>query len=354
MLKIPFNGDVIVTNPYRTDKFNPHYGTDYAMGHRTAIIAVADGIVIRANYLLPTDIPQAERQWIANSSSDPYKRVILGKMVYRALTTMDYGNFVKIDHGQGVSTLYAHLDELCVFEGQSVKEGQLIGYSDSTGNSTGNHLHFEIRVNDWVIDPAKFDYSFVGEAGVQVEVNAMNEIVNIVTDLYVRIGPNRNYRLGGCRELHKGDIVDVVGWVKGESIDGNDVWFKSVRGNYFWSGGTDKPGLPGDKEGNSMTKEELIAQKAKIEADLAALESAPVAEPVAEPVVAEPVVEAPVEAPKVEEVSSVVEEPKVEVPVEPVAEVVEPVVEATPAEPVEDLSALDKLFAEIKALFSKK
>lgn len=57
-----------------------------------------------------------------------------------------YGYAVVIDHGNGLSTLYGHNSELAVDEGQSVAKGQVISYAGSTGNSTGPHVHFEVRV----------------------------------------------------------------------------------------------------------------------------------------------------------------------------------------------------------------
>lgn len=64
-----------------------------------------------------------------------------------------YGNYVVIDHGNGNSTLYAHMSSRAVSEGQMVSQGQVIGYVGTTGSSTGNHLHFEVRDNYTRVDP---------------------------------------------------------------------------------------------------------------------------------------------------------------------------------------------------------
>ena len=69
-----------------------------------------------------------------------------------------YGNYVIISHGNGVQTLYGHCTSLNVEEGQYVSQGQLIATVGTTGNSTGNHLHLEMRVNGVAQDPQNYLY----------------------------------------------------------------------------------------------------------------------------------------------------------------------------------------------------
>lgn len=101
-----------------------HKGLDISANYGASIKAVADGTVISAGW---------------NSGG--------------------YGNLVIIDHGNGVTTYYGHCSKVCVEVGQKLSAGEVIAKVGSTGNSTGNHLHFEIRVNDEQIDPQNYIYN---------------------------------------------------------------------------------------------------------------------------------------------------------------------------------------------------
>lgn len=64
-----------------------------------------------------------------------------------------YGNYVIVQHAAGLRTLYAHLLASVVKPGETVRQGQVLGFVGSTGNSTGPHTHFEARVENTAIDP---------------------------------------------------------------------------------------------------------------------------------------------------------------------------------------------------------
>ncbi len=77
-------------------------------------------------------------------------------IVTSAEQTPDYGKIIKIDHGSGMETRYAHALKLLVQAGDRVEKGQLIAEVGSTGRSTGAHLHFEVRLNGDPLDPRKY------------------------------------------------------------------------------------------------------------------------------------------------------------------------------------------------------
>ena len=76
-----------------------------------------------------------------------------GGVVVEAGWISGYGYTVIIDHGNGMSTLYAHNSDVAVSPGQTVSKGQVVSYSGNTGGSTGPHLHFEVRINGEPTDP---------------------------------------------------------------------------------------------------------------------------------------------------------------------------------------------------------
>ncbi|MBQ8550439.1 MAG: peptidoglycan DD-metalloendopeptidase family protein [Clostridia bacterium] len=80
----------------------------------------------------------------------------MGGTVVYAHYRSDYGNFVVIDHGNSYRTVYAHASKLLVSKGQVVEKGDVIALVGSTGQSTGNHLHFEIRINDRAVNPLSY------------------------------------------------------------------------------------------------------------------------------------------------------------------------------------------------------
>ena len=103
-----------------TGRPNNHTGIDIPAPAGTSILAAKSGVVTTSTY---------------NSS---------------------YGNYVVVSHSDGTSTLYAHMSRRGVSKGQTVSQGQVVGYVGTTGSSTGNHLHFEIRVNGSRVDPVTY------------------------------------------------------------------------------------------------------------------------------------------------------------------------------------------------------
>jgi murein DD-endopeptidase MepM/ murein hydrolase activator NlpD len=111
----PVNGPVVSGFGMRWGRM--HEGIDIAVGYGTPIHAAASGTV-------------AFSGWMDG-----------------------YGNFVIIDHGGGMATAYGHQSAIAVGGGQSVSQGQVIGYVGCTGHCFGPHLHFEVRINGSPVDP---------------------------------------------------------------------------------------------------------------------------------------------------------------------------------------------------------
>jgi murein DD-endopeptidase MepM/ murein hydrolase activator NlpD len=89
------------------------------------------------------------------TTGDPIRATAAGTVASAGLNG-GYGKMVEIDHGNGLSTRYAHLSEINVSVGQTIRIGQIVGKLGSTGRSTGPHLHYETRVDGEAVDPQKY------------------------------------------------------------------------------------------------------------------------------------------------------------------------------------------------------
>jgi murein DD-endopeptidase MepM/ murein hydrolase activator NlpD len=85
----------------------------------------------------------------------PVKATLDGRVVYAGWNDQGYGNLVIIENGP-YRVYFAHLSKIPVKVGEKVTAGTIIGYSGNTGNSTGPHLHYEVRKNGYAIDPTSF------------------------------------------------------------------------------------------------------------------------------------------------------------------------------------------------------
>lgn len=94
---------------------------------------------------------------IAAPKGTPIKVIADGKVTFAAQSG-SYGYLVKVDHGNGVETWYAHTSKMYVTVGEEVKAGDIIAAVGSTGNSTGPHLHLEVRINGEHVNPQKYLY----------------------------------------------------------------------------------------------------------------------------------------------------------------------------------------------------
>ncbi|MFW5794990.1 MAG: M23 family metallopeptidase, partial [Bacillota bacterium] len=91
-----------------------------------------------------------------------------------------YGNYIIINHENGYKTLYAHLNEIKVSEGEIVIEGTIIGKTGNTGLSTGPHLHYEVRLNNEPIDPKILYFK---EPNKKITEDYMNELISLEKNL---------------------------------------------------------------------------------------------------------------------------------------------------------------------------
>lgn len=143
---------------------------------------------------------------------------------------MGYGNYVMILHDNNLVTLYAHMEKVCVKQGQKVAKGQKLGFIGNTGNSTGAHLHFEIRQNTSVPTTATLHdntkFSFLNaEKYLDTDLPMPSTTVKATGYLdYVQIDDNGIMRCGGWAYKGKGEqVVTIKVLDNGETIAKFDV-----------------------------------------------------------------------------------------------------------------------------------
>lgn len=117
---VPMQSYNYISSPYGMRKGKMHTGTDFAAAAGTPVYAWKDGVVTIA-------------KWSGG-----------------------YGNFIEIKHNDNTISRYAHLSGYAIKNGQTVVKGQTIGYVGSTGNSTGPHLHLEIKINNQFVNPVSY------------------------------------------------------------------------------------------------------------------------------------------------------------------------------------------------------
>jgi murein DD-endopeptidase MepM/ murein hydrolase activator NlpD len=122
----PLPGPIEVTSPFGA-RMDPFYGKP----------ALHTGIDLRQDYGAPVHATADGTVSFAGSDGG-------------------YGNMVEIDHGNGLSTRYAHLSSITVRQGEKVEIGAVVGHIGETGRATGPHLHYETRINGEPVDPARF------------------------------------------------------------------------------------------------------------------------------------------------------------------------------------------------------
>lgn len=98
-----------------------------------------------------------------------------GKVIQADAESRGYGNHVRIAHGYGYITLYAHMSKINVKAGQKVKRGDVIGYVGSTGKSVGPHCHYEVRKNDEPINPVNFYFNDLTPEQYAIMIELSNE-----------------------------------------------------------------------------------------------------------------------------------------------------------------------------------
>lgn len=182
-MRKPFDGEFAVTQRFGEKITDPagHTGIDYALYLGTPVLAACSGTVSRVAHL-----------------------------------QSGYGIHVVIDHEGGLQTVYAHLSRANVRIGKTVAEGEVIGMSGNTGNSTGPHLHFEVRRDGKPTDPEPLLREKNETAAPERKVS--------VPLLFVRSGPGTEFPI--VDSLNQGALVSGA-----ETVE--TIWLKIGAGRWI-------------------------------------------------------------------------------------------------------------------------
>lgn len=144
----------------------------------TAVLPVMDGskLLVTSPFGLRNGVPHYGIDltlWLGYSALSYIHAAAAGEVIYTGYDS-SRGNWVKVDHGNGVTTQYYHLIDgsIVVTRGQTVKAGQTVGNMGSTGNSTGAHLHFQVEIDGTPVDPLPY---LLGESALVASSAAADE-----------------------------------------------------------------------------------------------------------------------------------------------------------------------------------
>ena len=158
-----YQGDIVVTQEGTAGQqettalityLNGHAVSEEIIDSRIITPAIAREVHVgtkeRPDFLIPVD------DYVITSYVGPPVKSSTAGTVIQSGWNGGYGISVYVDCGDGMVIRYGHLSETSVEVGQTIAQGDLLGLSGNTGNSTGPHLHFEMRVNDEVVDPLEY------------------------------------------------------------------------------------------------------------------------------------------------------------------------------------------------------
>lgn len=215
---------------------NGHTGIDFGVAAGTPLMATGAGTVVFEGWA--TTLSANNPWWIAPAYA---------------------GICIVIDHGNGLLSLYGHLSESYINIGSNVAQGQIIGATGNTGLSTGPHLHFEIIL--WPLQPYNGYYGRInpnlyvkgqwdGGTGSISPAGNVTPSTPLRPDQRKVGSANLNQRAQAntsseiIRVIKAGTIEEFTGYVKGEAVDNNNIWYQDSQG-YVWSGGFTYSGTDG-------------------------------------------------------------------------------------------------------------